>query len=363
MYRYELPQRVHEATIYPVKAPNGSTILLYAHDTGVSVLWRGGRPLKTAASPPKQAPKPQKVNGANNDATMIIDSDDDEPAKAPAQSMPQAEFEDEEEELDPDQPYPSIVQQIRLSFNTEVLHIAVPQVPSENARRPADTIPAIFSKKLVFAATCADSTIRVVTLPLSPPPHSAKEKPLSAKSQYGEEVVKFHGHQSIARGVTMTWTSRGESAKYESDDEMDVDGAGATPGQRRRTQQRSRSRPATAAGFDILVATHSAEVGGLFKIWRFELTETSVNGAHPIVPYKTVTLRKPASSIAFNTAQYPKRRHSQLLITDLTGTARVYDPFAPTSRKRIDIREHQDQLARTAHPRPPEIHPRCGVGV
>jgi hypothetical protein len=137
----------------------------------------------------------------------------------------------------------------------------------------------------------------------------------------------------------MTWTSRGEpSAKNESDDEMDVDTestAGRTPARPRRKQQtRSHSRPATAAGFDILVATHSAELGGLFKIWRFELTETSVNGAHPIAPYKSVTLRKPASSIAFNTAQYPKRRHSQLLITDLTGTARIYDPFAPASRKR-----------------------------
>lgn len=340
MNSYELPQRIHEAKIYPVKAPNGSTILLYAHNTGVSVVWRGGRQLKKAAAPPKQAPTPKKVNGTDNDAIMIIDSDDDAPANpAPAKTMAQAEFEAEEEELDPDQPYPSIVQQIRLSFNTGVVHIAVPQVPTASALRPADTTPAIFSKKLIFTAICADSTIRVVTLPLSPPPHSAKEQPLSQTSQYGEEVFRFHGHQNIARGVTMTWTSRGEqSAKYDSDDDMDVDAAGPagrTPGRRRRAQQtRPRSRPGTAADFDILIATHSSEVGGLFKIWRFELTETGVNGTHPIVPYKTVTLRKPASSIAFNTAQYPKRRHSHLLITDLTGTARVYDPFAPASRKR-----------------------------
>lgn len=305
----------------------------------MSVCWRGGRPLKKVAPPSTQAPKPKNGHGASNDAIMIIDLDDDKPAKTTATpALPKAEFEDEEEELDPDQPYPSVIQQIRLSFNTAVLHIAVPQVPAVSTLHPADTIPAIFGKKLVFTATCADSTIRVVTLPLSPPPDSAKEKPLSASSQYGEEVIKFHGHQSIARGATMTWTSRAEpSAKRDMGDEMDVDAAGdagATPGRRRRPQSRSHSRPGTAAGFDILVATHSAELGGLFKIWRFELTETSVNGAHPIVPYKTVTLRKPASRIAFNTAQYPKRRHSQLLISDLTGTARVYDPFAPPSRKR-----------------------------
>ena len=338
--RYELPQRVHDATIYPVKAPNGSTILLYGHATGVSIIWKGGRPLKKDAPSPKKAQKPQKVNSASNDAIMIIDSDDEEPAKAaPVQPMPQAEFEDEEEELDSDQPYPSIVQQLRLSFNTEVLHVAVPQVPAVSTLRPADTIPAIFNKKLIFTAICADSTIRVVTLPLSPPPHSAKDKPMSANSQYGEEVIKFHGHQSIARGVTMTWTSRAEpSTQYGNDDEMDIEAEGnigATPGRRRREQLgRTRAGPGATAGFDILVATHSAELGGLLKIWRFELTETSVNDTHPIGPYKTVTLRKPASRITFNTAQYPKRRHSQLLITDLTGTARVYDPFALASRKR-----------------------------
>jgi hypothetical protein len=330
---------VHDATIYPVKAPNGSTILLYGHETGVSVIWRGGRALKKSSPPPKQAQKSQKVNGASNDAIMIIDSDDDEPAKAASvQTMPQAEFEDEEEELDPDEPYPSVIQQVRLSFNTEVLHIAVPQIAPTSTLRTAESTPSVFSKKLVFTATCADSTVRVVTLPLSPPPDSAKDKALSASSQYGEEVIKFHGHQSIARGVTMTWTSRGEpSAKYENDDDMEIDAegdVGATAGQRRQQLSRLRSQPSAAAGFDLLVATHSAELGGLLKIWRFELTETSVNNAHPIAPYKTITLRKPASRIAFNTAQYPKRRHSQLLITDLTGTARVYDPFAPASRQR-----------------------------
>jgi hypothetical protein len=326
---------VHDATIYPVKAPNGSTIILYAHETGVGVAWRGGRPLKKAAAAPKQPAKPAKVNGANNDAIMIIDSDDDEPAKpASPPPAPEAEFDDEEEELDPDQPYPSFVQQVRLALNAQVLHIAVPQIPAVSSLRPADTIPAIFSKNMVFAVTCADCTVRVVTLPLSPPSEAAKEK-----SQFGEAAVKIHGHQSIPRGTTMTWTSRGEPTNEDhSDDEMDVDGDGdaeATSARRRRTlESRSRTANPGEEGFDLLVATHSAELGGLLKIWRFQLAETSLNAAHPIAPYKTVTLRKPASRIAFNTAHHPKRRHSQLLIADTTGTARIYDIFSPSSSKR-----------------------------
>jgi hypothetical protein len=323
-----------------VKASNGSTIILYGHGTGVGIVWRGGRPLKKTVAPPKQPTKPAKVNGTNNDTIMIIDSDDDEPAKAASQQpAPEAEFDDEEEELDPDQPYPSFVQQVRLALNTEVLHIAVPQSPAVSSLRPADTIPAVFSKKMVFTVTCADCTVRVITMPLSPPPDALKEKPYSAKSQFGEEIVKVHGHQSVARGVTMTWTSRSEPTfRDHSDDNMDIDGegdVGTTPARQRRKQQsRSRSRNQGEDGFDLLVASHSAELGGLLKIWRFQLAESSLTATHPIAPYKTVTLRKPAGRVTFNTAHYPKRRHSQLLIADTTGTAHIYDIFASDNRKR-----------------------------
>ena len=121
--------------------------------------------MKKSAPPPKQPAKPAKVNGTSNDAIMIIDSDDDEPAKAAAEPPPKAEFEPEEEELDPDQSYASIVQQLSLCLGTQVLHIAVPQIPSASTLRPADTIPPIFTKNLVFTVACADSTVRVITLP------------------------------------------------------------------------------------------------------------------------------------------------------------------------------------------------------
>lgn len=331
-----MQQRVRDATIYPTKAPNGSTILIYGHETGVGIAWRGGRPLKKAQAAPAQSAKPAKVNGTSNDAIMIIDSDDDEPAKAESQPVAEAEFEADDEELDPDQPYPSIIQHLRLALNTEVLHVAVPQIPTVSPLRPAESIPAIFSTKMVFAVTCADCTVRVITLPLSPPTDAAKEKPQGAKSQIGEEVLKVLGHQSIPRGITVSWTSRNaSSSEGRFEDDMDVDEEQATTARQTRAQSnRSQSRSRNEEAFDLLVASHSAELGGLLKIWRFQLAEASVAVTHPIVPQKTVTLRKPASRVVFNTASYPKRRHSQLLITDSTGTARVYDIFATNSHKR-----------------------------
>lgn len=328
--------------MYPVKAPNGSTVILYGSENGVGILWRGGRPLKQPA-PRAKAParSSSKVNGTK-EAIVIIDSDDDEPAKAAPVPPPQAEFEEEEEELDPSCPYPSIVQQLRLPLNTEVLHIAVPPVPKPSELLPGETLPPIFSEKIVFAVACSDFTVRIISLPLSPPPNAVKERPLNTKSLYGEEVIRiptYVGHQTIPNGVSMTWTSTAEPrGVVVPDDRMEVDGDedGAVP-LARRSPRKKRAPSQTEAtkdskGFDLLVASHSAELGGLLKIWRLSLTDTAVKATSPMAAYQTVTLPTPASKIAFNTAQYPKRRHSQLLITDSEGIARVYDPFAPRKR-------------------------------
>ncbi|KAL5447911.1 hypothetical protein PMIN07_001815 [Paraphaeosphaeria minitans] len=335
--RYELPQRAHASVVYPVKAPNGSTIILSGSENGVGILWRGGRPLKLSAPAPKALPK---VNGTK-DAIMIIDSDDDyEPQNAASQPLPKAEFEDDEEELDPDRPYPSIIQQLRLPLNTEVLHIAVPRVPAPSELQPGQTIPPIFKEKIVFAVACTDYTVRILTLPLNPPPNAAKERPSTGKSMYGEEVVKiptYAGHQTVPSGVTMTWTSQSERSNGEAaEDEMEVDQDSATVPLRRSPRKRqAQSQPTVSKdteGFDLLVASHSPDLGGLVKIWRFSLTDTSVKAPNPISPYQTVTLAKPAAKIAFNTAHYPKKRHSQLLVADSAGAARIYDPFAPRKR-------------------------------
>ncbi|KAF2278480.1 uncharacterized protein EI97DRAFT_256000 [Westerdykella ornata] len=322
--RYEPSHRAHDAHVYPVKAPNGSSIVLYAQETGVGIIWRGGRPLKESpAAPPKQPAKPPtKVNGTSNDAIMIIDSDDEATPSKPT-PLPQADFEDEEEELDPDQPYPPIVQHLHLVLNAEVCHIAIPNVPVVSALRSPGTVPPIFNSKIVFSVACADYSIRIVTLPLSPPPKVAKET-----SQYGEEVTRIPthaAHQSIPRGITMTWTARGEPTFDEpSDNRMEIDDD-ETP---RKPDVDS------SKGWDLLIASHSTELGGLLKIFRFGLSETGVTAKAPISAYQTLHLRSPATRISFNSALYPKVRHSQLLITDISGIVRIYDPFAPTSDSR-----------------------------
>lgn len=358
---YELPHRVHDSKIYPVKAPNGSTIVVYGHDSGIRILWRGGRPIKQNVQS-KNQPKPPQVNGTGNDSIMIIDSDDEEPSAQVANHQPsdEAEFESEDEELDPEEPCPSIIQQIDVSLNTEILHIAVPRVPPATPLRPSDTIPRIFSEKIVISVACVDYSVRIITLPLSPPSAATKAKLAAGKHQYrwGEEIIEIKsqtGHQSIPSGITMTWTSRTQSTLVDDSEEEgpdDDEDEHACRGSRSSRGMRSRSRSGQTSendGWDLLVASHSAELSGLLRVWRFPIesdeSKTRIVSASPILPYRTQYLNSPASHVTFSPSQHPKRRHSQLLVVESKGIVRVYDPLASRqNRSRLRSDEPSAEL-------------------
>ncbi|KAI9853527.1 MAG: hypothetical protein M1830_006658, partial [Pleopsidium flavum] len=143
---YELPHRIHTAKVYPVKSPNGSTIIVYGHEHGLRILWRGGRPLKSVAAVPEKEKEKPKVNGANKDVIMIIDSDDEEPAPKPTDTFKNTPtFEDEESEYDPSAPYLPIVQHLDLPLGAEIIHISFPHLPSESSRLMSASVPLILS--------------------------------------------------------------------------------------------------------------------------------------------------------------------------------------------------------------------------
>src|SRR5437764_408433 len=80
---------------------------------------------------------------------------------------------------------------------------------------------------------------------------------------------------------------------------------------------------------DLLVASHSAELSGLLRIWRFPIgPDQTISALYPILPYRTQHLISPTSKIVFNPSPHPKRRHSQLLVVEPRGIARIYDPLA-----------------------------------
>ncbi|EKG10467.1 hypothetical protein MPH_12325 [Macrophomina phaseolina MS6] len=328
---YDLHQRVNVAKIYPKPAPNGSTIVIYGHSNGLRIIWRGGRPLKrNAASKDDAHPK---VNGTTNDAVMI-DLTDDEPSQPPPTVLEDdVEFDSQEDEEDESEPYPAIVQHLDLPLGAEVLYMSFPQIPSVSPYRPASLIPPIFKERIVLSVACADSTVRVVTLPLAPPSHARKAADRSKhKNPYGEQVLRIegqHGHQSIPRGITMTWSSR-SSDTYPDNMDMDVDASDDDDTDSLRPRKRIQGDEPLE--WDLIVASHSIEVTGLLHVFRIPLllkdNQYSLT-TDPIFPFQTQYLAAPATCVHFSSSQFPSRRHLQLLVADAKGSVKVYDPLAP----------------------------------
>jgi len=266
----------------------------------VRLIWRGGRPFKSSQDPDVA---PQKPNGTRN-AIISLDSDDEGESGKRFEDKP--EFEDEEEELDPSRPYPSILQDLDLRFGTDVLHLAVLPDPILKADGPSWRGLESLKQKIVFTAACADNSLRLVTVPLTPPSPKSKARPElrsdftlanAGKGTWGETVALLNGHQKPSDGVSMTLEFSGIP-----------------------NDQKKGGQDSTSADAHVIVASHSREVTGRLLLFRIatKLPKPAVE------PFQSIYLASPAKSISFSPTL--SRQHaSHLLVADSTGVCRIYD--------------------------------------
>jgi hypothetical protein len=294
---YELPNRIHTAKVYPIKSSNGSSIIVYGHEQGVKIVWRGGRPFKPPARP--SAADHKKSNGADN--IISLDSDDEAPSAQAFQDTP--EFEEEEDELDDSRPYPETVQVLDLYFGTDVLHLSLLPASILGADGPKWRNLAVLKQKIVFTAACADNLVRLITLPITPPSPTSKARPSfrsnfvqanAGNGSWGETVRLLGGHQKPADGVAMT-----------------LDFAQNTP---------DNAKANSTSDANIVVASHSREMAGLLLLYRVPISSASPH----FEPFQMVHLPSPAQSISFNPS-LSGQRSSHLLVAYTTGACRIYD--------------------------------------
>ncbi|KAH0537268.1 hypothetical protein FGG08_005930 [Glutinoglossum americanum] len=343
--RYELPHRVNTAKIYPLPSPNGSTIIIYGHEHGLRILWRGGRPLKG----PRETPKEDKpaVNGLSDDVIMIIDSEEEQPPHPPPPFTDESIFKEEEKEYDPSEPYAPIIQHLDLILNTEVLHLTFPPLPNSSGAPLPDSVPPIATQKIVMAVACADNSVRVITLPLTPPSAASKGREELKRNvlfanaghgKWGEKMLVISGnsgHQRVPGGVAVTF-SPNNPTPFDSP-EMVRDHNSNPDGQHDNTQSDSESRAQPSAKtqeWDVLLASHSEEGSGLLFVFRIPIlggtlgnNDYNISTLHGM-PLQTLYLSSPAVTASFNPSRYPSTRHSQLLIVDSKGAVRIYDCYS-----------------------------------
>ncbi|TQV92179.1 hypothetical protein V2A60_004474 [Cordyceps javanica] len=292
MNRYNLSRRIHNVQTYPTQSPQGATILIYGHETGVTIVWRGGRRFKPSRKP---EPVKQHQNGGSADASvMVIDSDDDEP---PAKTTPNAtafvdtpEFETSTEEG----LYPDIIQTLDLTLGTSVLHVAVlPNSP--NTADGTATGAALLSDKLVFAVSCASNDAYVIALPSTPPSPESKARPelrlallagQAGSGAWGERLIALGGQTRPSDGLAIALARTSSSAQP--------------------------SKPPR-----VVVAAHSKQASGVLQLWDVSL---DVKSDRPLEPFQTEYLPSPLKRISFNPTH-----GTQLLTVSATDATRIYD--------------------------------------
>lgn len=296
---YELPHRIHTAKAYPIKSSNSSSIIIYGHESGVRIVWRGGRPFKSAGELSKNS---KQANGTDN-AVISLDSDDEGPAKADFEDKP--EFDEHEEELDPSRPYPGILQDLDLYFGTDVLHLALLPTSILKSDGAKSRGLEVLKQKIVFAAACADNLVRLVTLPLTPPSPASKSRSdfrfqftnaNAGNGSWGETVRLLGGHQKPSDGVALTLDLAGNDAHDQG-----------------RTESKT-------SGPNVIIASHSREITGSLLLYRVPISSADVH----FEPFQSIYLPSPAISISFHPSS-SGQHSSRLLVADATGVCRIYD--------------------------------------
>lgn len=295
---------------YPVKTPQGATVLIYAHESGVTLLWRGGRRLKSGNHGDDHASQ----NGTNSaDAVMIIDSDDETSQPASTDEPDKPDF--EEAVADDAASFPDVIQTLDLSLGTAALHIAVLPMPPSTPDAAASGGAPILKDRMVFAVACATGEIYLVTIPLAPPSHQYKAKLMlkkdllatrAGKGTWGETLTSLSGQSRHSDGLALSLVSKQQ--KSSSD----------------RSRSRDRSDAEKVSATRVVVASHTRETSGTLRFWDVTL-ESKAGRTAPADPFQTEYLPAPLTGISFNPSQT-----TQLLAITSPAAARIYDYSIPS---------------------------------
>ncbi|KAI9790093.1 MAG: hypothetical protein M1816_005563 [Peltula sp. TS41687] len=349
---YHFPHLLYTAKVYPVASPNGSTIIVYGHTTGIRVLWSGGKPFKPS-TPEPQKEQPQ-AKDAQNDVVMILDSDDEEPpAKPEAEFTDEPQFEEEQEETDLGNPFPTTIQHLDLTFGTAVLHISFPPLPSSPSSVARASAP-LTSQRMIMAIACSDHTVRVVTLPLMPP-SPAKKRFEESRVQtrlafpgdgtWREQILSLggpQGHEDVSAALSITLTPRSSPTESRTVDVGGVVQPGATitfKNQKQDSTTPDNISDGDRQEWDVLVASVSSESSGILSIYRIPIQSTSPTprlATDHTMPIHTEYLPSPALTIFFNPSPPSSKRHSHLLVADSAGYMRLYDCLSNGSNSSSD---------------------------
>ena len=219
---------------------------------------------------------------------MIDDSDDE-----PQQTQPDGAedmYEADEEVQDPDCPYPPIVAELNLDLETEVLNVAVPSLLLSTASQ----MPQLAKTHMIVALACADSRVKLMSIPLSPPAPGTHEEYL----ENNVTDMDLQGSKSISRALTVKITPKDEISTSESN----------------RLRQ---------DGGKVLVAS----IGSSLNVWSLPLSSDSISQAPTALKphfYSPI----PGADVSFQSSPLL----NNLLLAEPSGSVRILSLETATDR-------------------------------
>ncbi|KAL8655401.1 MAG: hypothetical protein Q9210_000899 [Variospora velana] len=325
---YNQSARIYTAKPYPIPSPNGSRIFLIGCENGLQILWHGGRLSRTHR---------QGSADGNMIHHNLFETESEAESSLHSEGL---HAQQDEDDYDSSTPCDSLVQSIKLPFGTAVLQIAVPYIPTDALQQHHKTLPALYTKNLVVAVVCSDSSVRLVILPLAPPTESAKRKSEATDKRfvankqsgvYGERTLVISGgsdYQGIPKCVALTLTH----ALVETSSNLDMDRDDVKPGSvtsidhrstsRRWTRSRSRSR-AKIEAWDILVASCSSNASSPLLIHRAAMSSNGSRVEIDRVPWSIQHVRSPLVSLHFHPALPGDEMNGRLLAAESNGMVKI----------------------------------------
>lgn len=246
-------------------APNGSTVILYGHDNGLKVLWRGGKRIKQLPTQDNAS-----ANRPAKDADIIvIDDDDDEDGPPQKTQNDKVEYEEEEEEMDSDCPFASIIHELDINLGSLVLNLAVPLLPA----RHSVGLPPLQHRVLAVTAT-ADGRVTLLSIPLAPP---RADRARDVEASILADAIQLQADATNVRDI---------SVKYFAEPEQ-----------------------------QILVATVSESL----RVWHLSMSDGGLRSQS--LRHRRIILPSLTTKVSFQ----PSHRSSQLLLLDVSGAVRIYN--------------------------------------
>ena len=332
-----LPYNLRVSSVYPLLAPNGSTVIICGHDHGVYVLWRGGRPFKASQIPSKTN---LRVNRKNTADDMTIDNNEDGPQSNTSQSD-EPIFEEEEEEFDPANPYHPIIQDLDLPLGSAVLRMTLPRLPGSSQPVDGELSPAILEHTIVVALACADSTIKVLALPLMPPTPQMKSRPELRKSfllgdagrgSWGEQLTTIpsaSGHQNLPKAISIAFIPRSIVASIEEAVEEDEE---ENQSHNNMTDDDSDDK------WDLLIAHVGSDQPSDFVIHKICMSADGqyIDGdwIDKDAVWRTQPLVNPVVAVdLYLPTKFQNEEGPYMLLAEANGAVRIYDCCASTGKR------------------------------